>query len=161
MKNPKSSKVILIILLVLVESLLIGAGWFAVGLRNVDEEDPLVKIDAIIGGVGMPDPSKIPQSEQENEDDKVDPSEDKEDEDTVDVKPTISTEIKVKVRGTTILINDGLTPDSAFETRFNGLYDRSKQVILIDDFADFQTYSRLIIFFDDNGIRVKEEQSQK
>ena len=161
MNNKKPSKLLLITLIVLIQSLLIGAGWFVVGLRNVDDKDPFVKITALVGGSGMPDPSKQPQTEQELEEDKIDPTEELDKDNNDNPQPKISSEIKVKVRGTSILINDGMTPESAFETRFNSFYDKSKQVILIDDYADYQTYSKLLSFFSENGIKVKEEQSQK
>lgn len=147
-------------LILATQMLLIGAGWFAVGLRNVDSTNRLVKIDALIAGDGMPDSLKVPQPDQNQE---VNPEElpNEEDNDPDDVQPKVSTEIKVRVRGNTIFINDGVTPDSSFESRFSSIYDKSKQVILIDDYADYQVYSKLTNYFDESGIKIKEEQLQR
>lgn len=131
-------------------SLLIGAGLWSVGLRNVDSDNPLVKINALIGGSGMPDPSKTPQTETDKA---------KEDSDKDGTNPVINSDIKVKIRGKNIFINDSLTPESAFEQRFSELYDESKQVILIDDYADFQTYTKLLEFFKEKEIEITEEKS--
>ncbi len=160
MKNRKPTKIPIIIMIVLIQSLIVGAGWFSVGLRNTDSKNPLVNINALIGGSGMPDPSLTPQTEQDQTENDVEETEQDED-NTEPTEPKISTEIKVRVRGKTILINDGMTPESAFESRFQGLYDKSKKVILIDDYADFQTYSKILEYFETNSIKFKEEPSTK
>ncbi len=157
MKNRKPTKIPIIIMIVLIQSLIVGAGWFSVGLRNTDSKNPLVNINALIGGSEMPDPSLTPQTEQDQTENDVEETEQDED----NTEPKISTEIKVRVRGKTILINDEMTPESAFESRFQGLYDKSKQVILIDDYADFQTYSKILEYFETNSIKFKEELSTK
>ena len=150
MKHHKSLKTIAIMMIIVSQLFLIGARWFGVSLRNVDAENPLVKIDSLIGGSSMPDSSKIPNTEQ-NQSEK---------DNSKATDPILSTEIKVRVRGKNIFINDTMTPESSFEVRFMEQYDESKQVILIDDFADYQTYTNLLSFFNDKSISIKEEKYQ-
>ena len=150
MKHHKSLKTIAIMMIIVSQLFLIGARWLGISLRNVDAENPLVKIDSLIGGSSMPDSSKIPNTEQ-NQSEK---------DNSKATDPILSTEIKVRVRGKNIFINDTMTPESSFEVRFMEQYDESKQVILIDDFADYQTYTNLLSFFNDKSISIKEEKYQ-
>ena len=150
MKHHKSLKTIAIIMIIVSQLFLIGARWLGISLRNVDADNPLVKIDSLIGGSSMPDSSKIPNTEQ-NQSEK---------DNSKATDPILSTEIKVRVRGKNIFINDTMTPESSFEVRFMEQYDESKQVILIDDFADYQTYTNLLSFFNDKSISIKEEKYQ-
>ncbi len=150
MKHHKSLKTIAIMMIIVSQLFLIGARWFGISLRNVDADNPLVKIDSLIGGSSMPDSSKIPNTEQNQSE--------KDNSNATD--PILSTEIKVRVRGKNIFINDTMIPESSFEVRFMEQYDESKQVILIDDFADYQTYTNLLSFFNDNSISIKEEKYQ-
>ena len=150
MKHHKSLKTIAIMMIIVSQLFLIGARWLGISLRNVDADNPLVKIDSLIGGSSMPDSSKIPNTEQ-NQSEK---------DNSKATDPILSTEIKVRVRGKNIFINDTMTPESSFEVRFMEQYDESKQVILIDDFADYQTYTNLLSFFNDKSISIKEEKYQ-
>ncbi len=150
MKHHKSLKTIAIMMIIVSQLFLIGARWLGIPLRNVDADNPLVKIASLIGGSSMPDSSKIPNTEQNQSE--------KDNSNATD--PILSTEIKVRVRGKNIFINDTMTPESSFEVRFMEQYDESKQVILIDDFADYQTYTNLLSFFNDNSISIKEEKYQ-
>lgn len=150
MNKRKPLKILFLIMIFAMSLLLVGAGWFSIGLRNVDSDNPLVKIDVLIGGSGMPDPSKTPQTETDKDND---------DSDKEGTNPVISSEIRVRVRGKNIFINDTMTPESAFEQRFYEQYDESEQVILVDDYADYQTYVKIIEFFNENGIEIVEEKS--
>ena len=64
----KLKKIVVVIFIMLIQSSLVGAGIFAVGLRNVDKgNERLVKIDALVGGQYMPDPTKTPNTEEQQE----------------------------------------------------------------------------------------------
>ena len=145
-------------MIVTAQLFLMGAGLFAIGLRNTDSNNRLVNVDALIGGAGMPDAYKILKTQEDREPEK---SVSRNDEETEEADIVKNTEVRVRVRGERIYIDDIYAPEDAFEERFGESYDDSKQVILTDDYADYRTYSGLLDFFDGKGISVKEEKSER
>lgn len=158
MKDMKLSKILTIILIVIIQSFLVDAGWFSVGLRNVDSNNPLVNIEKLIGGGEMPDIPKIPQPKP-----KPEPKAEPKQKPTVETEPdpNINSKITVSVKGKTIQINNKKTVELSFENQFEELYDDSMQVVLIDDYADYQSYSKILEYFKTKGIKIKEEPSYK
>ncbi len=133
---------------------LVDAGWFTVGLRNVDSKNPLVNIESLIGGDEMPNLPKTPQPKSKPEpkpNHTVEP----------ETNQNINSKITVSVKGKTIQINNVNTSEVSFEKRFEKLYDDSMQVVLIDDYADYQFYSKILEYFKTKGIKIKEESSNK
>ena len=154
----KLKKIVVVISIMLIQSSLVGAGIFAVGLRNVDKgNERLVKIDALVGGQYMPNPTKTPNTEEQQEQPKQEDDNEKETEkDEPEVKPTKKLSITVRVSGTNTYLNGSIVVGAPFETQFSSIYDGSQKVILQDDYADYQTYKEILDFFEENGIKPEE-----
>lgn len=161
MKNRKRSKISISLMILLIQFVLMGAGWFTVGLRNTDSKDRLVNIDALIGGTGMPSKIKTPKTKtipvETTAEAKVTETSPKKEEDAESVK----SELEVRVKERKIFINQQLVSEAEFETQFMELYDESKKTLLIDDYADYQTYVNILKFFGEKKIEIKEELAGK
>ncbi len=167
MKKGKLLKILLILSLAALQLMLLGADFFSIGLRNTAADDRLVNIDKLIGGSGMPDAAKIPQAEREKN-----MQEDSRTEDTAsaDSRPEEaagsaqvrkSTDLRIRVVGTVIEVNGYTVPESMFKSRLSNLYNETRQVILIDDYADYQTYMMVLKSLDEAGIKPKEERASQ
>ena len=153
--NKRTVCIILAIILFAIEPLLMGSGIFKVGLRNTDpKNDPLVKIDELIGGNNMPDPPNTPQTEEtQTEEEK---SEEPSDEAVEKEQEPEDTSITVSIMEKTISINNSVVPAEEFEKKIETLYDGSREIILEDAFAEYHTYENVLSIFDKNHIKYKE-----
>ena len=144
-------KALKIALIMGIQIILIGAGIFTIILRNVDSENNrLVRIDALIGGEGRPDPSKIPNTQEQQE--KKDDNNDKKDIE----QNTKNLSITIRISGTQIYINGSPVVGAPFEAQFLDYYDGSQGVILQDDYADYQTYLGVLNYLKDKSINPEE-----
>ncbi len=141
-------------------SILIGAGAFSIELRNV-EGDPLVHLDAFIGGNSItivedtqqeyvePD---IPEPNDDPEPPKVEPAPI-----TVIHDDPTTGELIVKVYAKSIYVNNRVLQGEPFSQYFSRVY-KGQKVILQDEYADFYTYSEVIEFLTEKGITPEMEE---
>ena len=146
-------KILLIFTILSLQFTLIGAGSLWVELRNTNEKGRLVNLDSLIGGSGMPTASQAPKEAEDNdeaEEKKKDPS-------TASEGKEIA-EARIKVSGTTVTINGQEVPESIVDKRIRFL--NTEQVILTDDYADYQTFRKVLEYLKERDITPQMESSR-
>ncbi|MBQ7678809.1 MAG: hypothetical protein IJT34_03060 [Butyrivibrio sp.] len=153
----------LILALLLICPLLLGAGLFEVQLRNTDERNPLVRVDALIGGKSMPDPTQIPQTEETKAQEEESPKPEEPEPETPEpaenaapVAPPKIMDLTVRVEARNIYINDSIVVGMPFDKQFAASYNGTQKVILVDAYAEYHTYETVLEVLREKGIRYEE-----
>jgi hypothetical protein len=136
--------------------MLVGFALFGIRLRGVDSgKNRLVKIEELVGGNGMPDDTKTPNTEQE-ETTEPEVKDEQETENVREDKPVPNKTITVTVHATSIFLNGNIVVGMPFEEQFSKVYDGSQKVLLQDDFADYLTYCEVRDYLISQGIVIEE-----
>ncbi len=166
--NKRAGLLILIMIMILaVCPLLTGAGLFSVGLRNVGNNNPLVNMKELLGGSSMSLDPGTPESEDEKAEEKE--TRDKEDspeeaeKTSGDKKVSQAADnntVNIRIRGTSIRIDNKTVPEEAFDAELSSVYNGSKKVVLTDDYADYLTYKGVLECLESKGIKPDEAVSK-
>ncbi len=184
MKKKSRLRVVLAFFIIMIQPMLIGAGFFSIGLRNVDtKEERLVKIDELIGGKHMPDASKVPNpgdEDSENDTYSTNTKTNKNDNSSTDNKTTdndpsadnissdgtssdksssesaINNDITLRIREKGINHKGNAVLWEEFDEYFSKIYS-GQNVIVVDDYADYRTYMNIREYLNDKNIKFKEK----
>ncbi len=149
-------KKLLILILLFCLPFLLGDKLFDVQLKNTDKDNPLVKMEALIKLGGEYASGRTSESAD-------DPS--KESHETAEAnkngtegnspKQSEKEKITVRVMNKRIMINTSLVEPADFEQAFKNVHKKGIDVELVDDFAEYFTFLKVVNFFNSNSVKYK------